>query len=202
MNPIRNNNNGHKENTEKFTVQANADISNGVKLDIGCGNLKKEGYTGVDILKLPGVDIACDIQKGLPMVVSNSVDEIHCSMILEHINDLTTVMREFHRVLKPSGELIIIVPHCFSEMAFRDPTHCRYFTCRTFKYFDKSHSHSYYHDFHFKFISSRIKISREKPSLFDRFLEWFINTNQPRGERLLKIIPYRNWIVHSILKKE
>ena len=173
-----------------------------MKLDIGCGNYKKEGYTGVDIIKLPGVDIVCDIKQGMPMIENNSVAEIHCSAVLEHISDLTSVMREFHRVLKPGGTLTVIVPHCFSEMAFRDPTHCRYFTFRTFKYYDKAHSHSYYHDFTFKFISSRIKIARQKHSLFDKFLEWFINRNQPRGERLLKIIPYRNWLVHTMLRKE
>jgi ubiquinone/menaquinone biosynthesis C-methylase UbiE len=175
-----------------------------MKLDIGCGNRKKDGYIGVDIVKTPSVDIVCDIRQGLPMIENNSVDEIYCSHILEHIANLEEVMKEFHRILKSSGSLIIRVPHCFSPSAFGDPTHCRYFTYETFKNYDKNHTKSYYRDFHFNFISSKIQIDHNwhKVNIFDKFLEWLINIKQRRGEKLLKIIPYKYWEVYTVLKKE
>lgn len=175
-----------------------------MKLDIGCGNRKREGYTGMDIANLPGVDIVCDIKQGLPMVKDNSVEEIYCAHVLEHITNMEEVVKEFHRVLKAGGRLIIRVPHCFSPSAFGDPTHCRYFTYETFKNYDKSHTKAYYRDFHFSFVSSRIQIDRNwhKPNLFDRLLEWLINIKQRRGEKFLKIIPYKYWEVYTILQKE
>lgn len=175
-----------------------------MKLDIGCGNYKKEGYIGVDIIKLPRVDIVCDIQKGLPMIESNSVEEIYCSHVLEHILNLEDVMREFHRVLKPDGKLIIRVPHCLSPSAFGDITHCRFFTYETFKSYDASHTKSYYHNFHFKFISSRMQLDRNwhSDNIFHRFIEWLINFKQRRGEKWLKVIPYGYWEIYTVMKKE
>src|SRR3972149_4347712 len=80
-----------------------------MKLDIGCGNRKKEGYIGIDKVKFDCVDIVKDIQKGLPFL-DNVIDEIYCSHCLEHIEDLIFVMNEFYRVLKKEGVLIIEVP--------------------------------------------------------------------------------------------
>ncbi|MFA5793686.1 MAG: methyltransferase domain-containing protein [Candidatus Brocadiia bacterium] len=175
-----------------------------MKLDIGCGNKKRDGYTGVDVAKLPGVDIVCDIRQGLPSIKDNSVEEIYCAHVLEHITDLEAVMKEFHRVLSPGGQLIIRVPHCFSPSAFGDPTHCRYFNFETFRNYDRAHTKSYYRDFHFNFKSSRIQVDRNwhKPSLFDSFLEWLLNIKQRRGEKFLKILPYKYWEVYTVLVKE
>ncbi|MDI6787117.1 MAG: methyltransferase domain-containing protein, partial [Planctomycetota bacterium] len=154
--------------------------------------------------KLPDVDIVCDIRKGLPMIKSEAVEEIYCSHILEHISNLEEVMREFHRILKTGGRIIIRVPHVWSPSAFGDPTHCRYFTYETFRSYDKNHTKSYYYDFHFRFISSRIRLDRNwhRTNLFDKVLEWLLNIKQRRGEKLLKVIPYGYWEVLTILEKE
>ena len=34
-----------------------------LKIDLGCGSNKKEGYVGVDILDVPGVDYVTDLSK-------------------------------------------------------------------------------------------------------------------------------------------
>lgn len=172
-------------------------------LDIGCGKDKKvKDAIGLDKALLPGVDIVCDITKGLP-IKDNVVDEIYCSYILEHVRDLETLMSEFYIVLKSGGLLRIWVPHCFSPCAFGDMTHCRYFTYETFSQFDESHPKSYYHKFHFHFLYSRMQLLRYwyKPNLFEKFLEKIINYNQRVGERFLKCLPYKEWEVYTELKK-
>ena len=50
--------------------------------DIGCGTNKKQGYLGIDKVKLRGVDIICDVEHGLPFK-DNTVDEILVWNILE-----------------------------------------------------------------------------------------------------------------------
>lgn len=189
------------------------------KLDIGCGRLdglkikrykrylgdySPGEYIGVDHVKVQGVDVVCDITKGLPFE-DETIDEIVCVHVLEHIQNLMPVMKEFHRILKPGGVLKIWVPHCFSAGAFGDSTHCRLFTFETFTQFDKKHPLSYYYDFHFKFIKSRMQVLRRwyKPHLLDKFLEVLINDiYQRQGERFLKILPYKDWEVYTELRKE
>lgn len=41
---------------------------------------------------------------------AESLDGIVCSSVLEYVNDPSVVLREFHRVLKPQGLLLISVP--------------------------------------------------------------------------------------------
>lgn len=188
------------------------------KIDIGAGKLDKvkierytrylgdynpQEYIGVDRVKLPGVDIVCNITQGLPFG-NETIDEIICIHVLEHIQNLEFVMREFHRILKPRGMLRIWVPHCFSPGAFGDSTHCRFFTFETFTQFDKSSSGFYYYDFHFQFIKSKMQLLRRwyKPNKLEQFLEKAINWKQRQGERFLKILPYKEWEVYSELRKE
>ena len=68
-------------------------------LDIGCGTNKKQGYIGIDRVKLPGVDVVCDIEEGLPFK-DNTVDGIRVIQVLEHVRDLIFVLEEFWRVCK------------------------------------------------------------------------------------------------------
>ena len=187
------------------------------KVDIGCGKLDKvkierykrylgdynpQEYIGVDIAKLPGVDIVCNITQGLPFK-NETLDEIVCVHVLEHIKNLKIIMKEFYRILKPYGVLKIWVPHCFSPGAFGDSTHVRFFTFETFTQFDKRSTGSYYYNFHFKFIKSRMQVLRRwyKPNILDKFLEKVINRNQRRGERFLKILPYKDWEIYTELRK-
>jgi len=188
-----------------------------IRLDIGCGKLNSgkikiyrrylgkyipKDYLGVDIVQLPGVDIVCDIEKGLPFK-DESVNEIICIHVLEHVENLESVMKEFHRVLKPGGVIRIWVPHCFSASAFGLSTHKRFFTYETFLQFDKQHPLSYEFTIHFKFIRSYMQLLRRwyQPNLFEKFLERMINWKQRWGERFLKILPYKEWEVYSELKK-
>lgn len=159
-------------------------------------------YITLDRVMLPGVDIACDITKGLPFE-NDTIDDIICVHVLEHVQDLEFIMREFHRILKPNGLLKIWVPHCFSPGAFGDSTHVRFFTFETLKQFDKTHPVHYYYDFHFKFIKSRIQLLRRwyKPNILESFLEKAINWRQRQGQLFLKILPYKEWEIYFELKK-
>ena len=105
-----------------------------MKLDLGCGNRKHEGYIGIDLEFKEGVDIVRDIEKGLPFS-DETIDEIYASHILEHLKELNFVMEECYRILKKDGMMRIIVPHAATIEAIRDPSHVRFINEQTFHYF-------------------------------------------------------------------
>jgi ubiquinone/menaquinone biosynthesis C-methylase UbiE len=96
-----------------------------VKIDIGCGTKKKEGFIGVDIIAFDGVDVVMYAGKDAWPWADNSVDEAYCSHFVEHLTADQRVhfVNELHRVLKPKGTCLIITPHWASLRAYGDLTH-------------------------------------------------------------------------------
>jgi predicted SAM-dependent methyltransferase len=95
-----------------------------VKLDLGCGINKKEGFLGVDIEKFDGVDVVADLTKKWPWT-DESVEEVHCSHVVEHLTGKQRIhfFNELYRVLKKGGKATVIVPHWTFAGAYGDPTH-------------------------------------------------------------------------------
>src|SRR5689334_18726276 len=56
--------------------------SDAARIDLGCGLSKTEGFIGFDRFQLPGVDIVCDLDKGIPLA-DNSVEYVLASHFLE-----------------------------------------------------------------------------------------------------------------------
>lgn len=115
-----------------------------MKIDLGCGRYKTPEYIGVDMYADVEPDILCDFEKEKLPFENRSVDEIVSNHVFEHIQDLGRLMKECHRVLKVNGKLIIKVPYWMSEGAFRDPTHVRFFSDKSFDYWDPECEVSYY----------------------------------------------------------
>jgi len=70
------------------------------------------------------IDIVCDVIN-IPEP-DNSFDAILCSEVLEHIPDPTLALKEFQRLLKPGGKLILTAP--FSSLVHFAP----YYYCSGF----------------------------------------------------------------------
>ena len=97
-----------------------------LKLDLGCGIHKEEGYTGVDITKEgTRADVAHDLLQFPWPFESDSVDEIFSSHFFEHVpKDLRgKFMDEAYRVLKVGCEFKLLTPYAFGHMAVQDFTH-------------------------------------------------------------------------------
>lgn len=108
----------------------------GIRLNLGSGSRPIQGYTNVDILPMPGVDVVCDLEVRLPFD-DNSVMEVTGEHVLEHINNFVPLMQELHRICANGAELHFRIPYYTSESAFKDPTHVRYMSERTFSYFSR-----------------------------------------------------------------
>ncbi len=81
------------------------------RLHWGCGSWTPPGWINSDIKEGPGIDLACDIRKGMPLE-SDSIDyavSIHALPEI-HLNDQVTVLSELRRVLKNGGVLRLALP--------------------------------------------------------------------------------------------
>lgn len=87
---------------------------NELKLDLACGDNKREGFVGIDVVKTDSVDYIVDLQKYPWPIESDSAEEINCSHYVEHIKhdnvalDLVELIdecnsfKEFKKKLKDS----------------------------------------------------------------------------------------------------
>lgn len=99
------------------------------KVDIGCGKNKAAGFSGMDRRAFPGVDIVHDVMVFPWPFADGSLDEVHCSHMLEHLDhnrhnpERVRFMNELYRVLKLGGKATIITPHWAHHRAYGDFTH-------------------------------------------------------------------------------
>lgn len=69
-----------------------------------------EGWTQINVDMVPPADICCDV-RCMPFE-NDYADLVYASHLLEHFHEheLFAVLREWRRVLKPGGKLIVRVP--------------------------------------------------------------------------------------------
>lgn len=121
----------------KFKEQSPIDLTNTsnqelkklnqIRLNLGCGDKVMEGYINVDVVpsrlgKAP--DILSDL-KDLSVFTDNYADEILAVHVVEHFWrwEVEDTLREWVRVLKPGGQMILECPNLVSacEEFLRDP---------------------------------------------------------------------------------
>ncbi len=129
---------------------------NQLKLNLGCGNKKIEGFIGVDKVKSTKADIIHDLNRFPYPFKDNSADEILMDNVLEHLEDTIKVMEELYRICKNKAKIKIYVPYAKSDGAFTDPTHKRFFTDQSFKYFEPIHHLNFYTKARFKVIKNTL----------------------------------------------
>lgn len=122
-----------------------------LRLDLGGGKDPLPGHVNVDLRELPEVDIVASADD-LPFD-DGSVDRIHANSLIPHIHDLNQAMEEWHRVLKPGGELELAATHAHSTGIVADPDHYSWsWTSDTPGWYDRSSEWAYYSDTEFKLV--------------------------------------------------
>jgi predicted SAM-dependent methyltransferase len=110
------------------------------RLHLGCGTKITAGYVNVDIVAAPGVDLVCDVGRGIPY--HDSVfDEVLAIDFIEHIPQTRAIrlMNEIWRVLAPGGIFRVHVPSAPGITAFQDPTHVSFWNEESFTYYEDGH---------------------------------------------------------------
>lgn len=138
-----------------------------MKLDLGCGQNKREGFFGVDIVKTDATDVVWDLRRtpwqigelvevaiiaaggggrwygppdGRCKLEDDSVDEVFSSHFFEHLSgpERMPFMNELWRVMKVGAKATIITPFYSSSRAVQDPTHAWPPVCEaSYLYFNK-----------------------------------------------------------------
>jgi len=97
------------------------------RLDIGCGQKKREGFLGVDYTAYDGVDFVVDMETQKIPVPDNSVSQIYSSHFLEHLKDPVNVLVESARVAEDNALFELWTPYasCNSTLFY---LHDRFYT--------------------------------------------------------------------------
>jgi SAM-dependent methyltransferase len=89
-----------------------------IKIDIGCGGVKREGFIGLDSVAGPAVDYVLDLTKDRLPFEDATVDHVFSSHFLEHIRIPFHLFKEIARVCKDGARIEFWTPYAFSNEAF------------------------------------------------------------------------------------
>jgi hypothetical protein len=106
-----------------------------IRLNLGVGRRPRDGYYGLDMIEMPGVDLVADLNEPLSALPDNSVEAVFTHHTFEHIVNLLPLLKEIHRIVIPNGTVEVVVPHFSNPYGYSDPTHVRFFGLYTFWYF-------------------------------------------------------------------
>ncbi len=103
----------------KFWLKSKTFGSRGkLKIDIGCGSHKREGFLGIDSVTGEQVDFVVDVEKESLPFPDNSVDHVFSNHAFEHIVSPQHVLREIVRVCRHDALVEIWTPYLKSKDAF------------------------------------------------------------------------------------
>jgi hypothetical protein len=112
-----------------------------VKLNIGCGQNRIDGYVNTDREPSVGPDVVMDLEEFPWPFEDDSVEEIVANHVLEHVGATPQVfigvMQELYRVCRNGALIRIAVPHPRHNFFLDDPTHVRAITPQTLQLFSK-----------------------------------------------------------------
>jgi SAM-dependent methyltransferase len=106
-----------------------------VRLNLGVGRRPRDGFYGLDLIEMPGVDVVADLNEPLSGLPDNSVAAVYTHHTFEHVVNFLPLLKEIHRVVVPDGRVEVVVPHFSNPYGYSDPTHVRFFGLYTFYYF-------------------------------------------------------------------
>jgi predicted SAM-dependent methyltransferase len=130
-----------------------------MKIHLGCGNNKKEGYLNCDISEEVNPDKIVDLNKELPFE-DNSVDEIIIEHVMEHFHEPLKIMKEFYRICKNGAIVKIKVPYFAHESAFSMLDHYHFFSWTSFDMLENGHPCHWMGVGNFKIINKRLNWRR------------------------------------------
>jgi hypothetical protein len=100
-----------------------------MRLNLGCGPNKIEGFLNVDKEAACSPDAIVDLETFPWPFETGSAEEVVLNHVLEHLGETTgtyfSILKELYRVCAPGAKVRITVPHPRHDDFLSDPTHVR-----------------------------------------------------------------------------
>jgi hypothetical protein len=112
-----------------------------VRLDLGCGTRRKDGWIGLDRHPCAGADVLGDLAH-LPLA-DGCADQVLLDNVVEHVLDIPGMMHEVWRVCRGGARVHVVTPHFSSQASFRDPTHLHHLSYYSMDHFEKESASHY-----------------------------------------------------------
>ena len=113
-----------------------------MKLNMGCGHNRREGYVNVDAAAACRPDEVWDLERTPWPWPDDSATEVSFIHALEHMGGdpkvFLAIMVELYRVCAPGARVVIAVPHPRHDDFLNDPTHVRPITPQMLSLFDRA----------------------------------------------------------------
>jgi hypothetical protein len=116
-----------------------------MKLNLGCGKRKMNGWVNVDSQPMENPDVVLDLAAEVWPWADNSVDEVFASHMMEHIlpgAPFFHFLKELYRVCCNGAQIKVILPHPSHDIFLNDPTHVQAIMPGTLAMFSKSYVES------------------------------------------------------------
>ena len=113
---------------------------NNLKVDLGCGYKKREGFVRIDGDVNCKPDYVMDLEKDPIPLPDNSVEYMIVHHVLEHVLNFKGVMKEIYRVCQPGAIIDIRLPHPTHDTYRIDPTHVRPLLPESFRLLSQKHN--------------------------------------------------------------
>lgn len=189
------------------------DLGRPVEIELGGGDRRAKGLYCLDRVELEGVDVVVDLNEPLSGFPDNSVEFVYGRHVIEHVEQLDQLMRELHRITRPTGRVELIVPHFTNPYHHSDPTHVRTFGLYSMHYYVAKEKQpgfrkvpAFYTDVRFELESARIEFYRSGPMdfLIAPWLEPLVNVDplaQDWYERRLSPF-FHAWQLRFVLRPD
>ncbi|MDD4938556.1 MAG: methyltransferase domain-containing protein [Candidatus Omnitrophica bacterium] len=126
-----------------------------IKLNLGCGQRRIPGFTGVDNNpNATAAQVTHNLESFPYPFEDNSVDEILMDHILEHLESPINILIELYRICKDEAQITLKSPHFSCN--WLHPGHKSGISTMLFGYFDRSTS-DFYGDCRFKVNSIKLR---------------------------------------------
>ena len=112
------------------------------KLNLGCRNDILPVFVNIDQRSDNKLVTRRSVEEFIPTLDSNTVEFVKAHHVLEHVEDLDSLMVELHRVCSPGSIIDIVVPLANTLWDCGNPDHKRKFNHKTFLYYTRDFSTS------------------------------------------------------------
>lgn len=113
-----------------------------MKLHLGAGYKRFDGFLNVDFDAECNPDFVVDLEKDRWPFDDNTVSEVKAHHLFEHLGDpgFFHFLKELYRVCEPNAVIEVVVPHHRHDCFINDPTHRRPITIEGMRLFSKAHN--------------------------------------------------------------